>query len=322
MYIIKQCLLVFLSPWLCVVVSSPLLLDFPERLSNLTWGPIPLEMTYNVDSQFPIPFGMDAAFLNMVEAMKTLAIEDFEGITPLRTFRTRTYPQPAITLTSPAFTGFKREYAIYGLLMAFGHFRFASVGQVTHFTLMWNMQPVGGILVGNINRVAQELDHRANATTKDMTELAATIKQIETGINHTDTTSSVTHTLTSNLTDLSNTNLNVAFHYFGDTMEKVDMTISIMYVLVRAARPSANRRILGQWGPALQDDDCIFNARSLTRNPPPFFTFYCLIQAVAAVANFLFERNIYRELSGLITINEVTVGKVVFQASPATIGTS
>ncbi|KAL8716574.1 MAG: hypothetical protein Q9225_006105 [Loekoesia sp. 1 TL-2023] len=279
-------------------------------------------MSYIVDYQFPILFGKDAAFLNTIEAMKTLAVEDFEGITPLRTFRTETYPQPAISLTSPAFTGFKREYAIYGLLMAFGHIHLLGVAQVTHFTLLWNMQPVGGILFGDINRFAQELDQRTNATTKDIAELTATIKQIETGTNQTDITSSVTHTLTSNLTDLSSTNLYVAFHYFGDTIAKVDMMISIMYVLVQAARRPANRRILGPWGPAIQDENCKFDARSLVSNPPPFFTFYCVIQAVAAAANFLFERNIYRELSGLIRLDEVTVGKVVLQASPAIIETS
>ncbi|KAI4254813.1 MAG: hypothetical protein L6R42_007033, partial [Xanthoria sp. 1 TBL-2021] len=133
-------------------ISSP--------VTNLSWGPVPLELKVRLDVILPTQFPEEAAFINIVHTMKEIAHGDFQGAMPAQDFSTARYPESRIRLTAPLGSStLKRGYVIWGLYGVLLHMYNAMGFQVSHYTLLWDDEEVGGIGFGD--PFGDRLDRRA-----------------------------------------------------------------------------------------------------------------------------------------------------------------
>lgn len=258
----------------------------------------------------PIPLSKNGAFINIIEALRVLAKEDYEGFTPLTTFRTHNYPQPVIALTEPLLSPIKRKYVIWGLLLAWAWLSQPGRAVVTHFDLLWDDQSVGGILFGSLYLDTQEYEGEVNDTA---VEDIAKPHKLEAPMGY-----------VSSLKQIPDNVLVVSFNYFGPgVMMKENMQSSLLYVLSQAARYPADTPITDNWRPRVQENKCLFLAQRVVSASPSSFNFFWLIEATVITANYILHTGRYRNINGLILLDGHVIGNVMlfsrihFNATPA-----
>lgn len=334
MYIRTPWLATLCFAWTLLVNSSPVLpkdrllpilppdgaianLSSPAR--NLTWGPIPLDLIVRPDVNLPTEFPEEAAFINIVHAMTEVAHGDFHGAMPALDFSTARYPEPHITLTPPVGSStLKREYVIWGLYGAFLHMYDAIGFHVAHYTLLLNNEEVGGIGFGN--PFGDALDHRSIAA-RSLQDYGSAVdtgnpafeartlasnKFAERG-----NTPGSDHQAVKALTDLAS-RLSVSFTYAGPSMDKDDMFVSILWTIALAAIHASNTRIHHIWIPSGQQNSCRFTTSATIRTTPPYLQYFWVVEGVAKAADYLVERNTYRQISFVMKVDDVIVGRSLF----------
>ncbi|KAL8685976.1 MAG: hypothetical protein Q9218_007427 [Villophora microphyllina] len=187
------------------------------------------------------------------------------------------------------------KYVIWGLCLTYSWLALPGMAILTQFTLLWDLQPVGGINFGGSMLTAPS---QKNNDTEEMARSKLTIPPVE--------------------TDGSENDFRMDFNYFGpeDRLSKDEMQSSILFVLMQAAPYGSTTSITGSWRPRVQDDDCLFVAENMATGSTPTFNFSWLVRATAAAANFLIERQVFRGLSGTIVVAGRAVGKVTFYPAP------
>lgn len=289
-------------------------------VTNLTWGPVPLEFKVRPDIVLPAQFPEEAAFINIVHAMKEIAHGDFQGAMTAQDFSTARYPEPHIRLTAPLGSStLKRGYVIWGLYGALLYMYNDMGFQVSHYTLLWNDEEVGGIGFGD--PFGDALDYRAidarirqDNGIPDNIDPPASGKRIWAGTElagTADTPASDIQTLNTTLTDLAS-RLSVTFTWAGRTMDKDDMFLSIIWTLLMAAMHPSNTRIRHLWTPSDQESSCSFTASATTRTTSPFLQYFWIVEAVAKAADYLVERKTYRQLSITMKVDEIAIGRSLF----------
>ncbi|KAI4270204.1 MAG: hypothetical protein L6R38_007204 [Xanthoria sp. 2 TBL-2021] len=332
MYVKKAWLTNLCFAWTQLVNSSPVqpkdrllpvlppdeaIAKISSPVTNLTWGPVPLEFKVRPDVILPTQFPEEAAFINIVHAMKDIAHGDFQGTMPAQDFSTARYPEPHIRLTATLGSStLKREYVIWGLYGALLHMYNAMGFQVSHFTLLWDDEEVGGIGFGF--PFGDRLDHRAvdarslqNYGTADDIGPPASEKRTLAGTElagRANTPGSDKQKLNTTLTDLAS-RLSVTFTWAGRTMDKDDMFLSIIWTLVMAAMHPSYTRIRHLWTPSDQESSCRFTSSATTRKTSPFLQYFWIVEAVAKAADYLVETRTYRQLSFVMKVDEVVVGR-------------
>ncbi|KAL9602065.1 MAG: hypothetical protein Q9219_002061 [cf. Caloplaca sp. 3 TL-2023] len=307
MFISVYYLYFLLSVWTHAVLASPLPgLVSPDELgiiSNLSFGPVPRQMSFRVDSTYPLTFSPDTAFINVVDALKILAQRDFRGYTAPRTFRTYRYPQLTITLTSPNMAPMKTEYVIWGLYMTYSWIARPGMARLSHFIVLWNLQPVGGINYGGALLADGKQESNDTVAAGGLTKLEPIDRQKSNLVEY---------------TDLSNRRFSLEFAYFGPdrAFQQQDMQAAILNALTQAAQFPATTAIRSSWAPRIQDNRCLFVAHSLGGNPSAVLEFRWVIEAAAAAATYIMDRRVFRGLSGLIKFEDDVIGKVIFYAPP------
>ncbi|KAL8925141.1 MAG: hypothetical protein Q9208_003646 [Pyrenodesmia sp. 3 TL-2023] len=292
--------------------------NLSSPVANLTWGQIPLEFTMSPDLSLPFPFPQEAAFINIVHALKEIAHGDFQGAMPAQDFRTAAYPEPVIILTSPSGSRtIERKYVVWGLYGALLYMYNARAFGVSHFTLLWNNEEVGGIGFGH--PYGDGLDHRAidDTTSPENTEWAddnSAVPEDEASagaeLASRATAAGEVNRATENLTDLAS-RLSVTFTYAGRNMDKAHMFMAIVWTLATAAIYPSNERIQHLWTPVDQESPCKFVASAVPRTTPPYLQYFWIVEAVAKTAAYLVATNTYRQLSVLMKVDEVVVGRAL-----------
>lgn len=251
--------------------------------------------------------------------MTEVAHGDFHGAMPALDFSTARYPEPQITLTPPVGSStLKREHVIWGLYGALLHMYDAIGFHVAYYTLLLDNEDVGGISFGN--PFGDALDHRSIAA-RSLQDYGSAI---DTGnpafeartlasnkiAERADTPGS-DHQAAKALTDLAS-RLSVTFTYAGRSMDKDDMFVSILWTIALAAIHASNARIHHIWTPSRQQNSCKFTTSATVRTTPPFLQYFWVVEAVAKAADYLVERNTYRQLSFVMKVDDVVIGRSLF----------
>ncbi|KAL8904953.1 MAG: hypothetical protein Q9171_006862 [Xanthocarpia ochracea] len=273
--------------------------------TNLSNDPVPAEFTMTCDLILPIPFTEEAAFINIVHAMKEIAHGDFHGVMRDVKFRTDRYPEPVVWVQTTSVGTVKRKYVLWGLYETLKYLYSILNFAHSHFTLLWDDEEVGGIGLGS-----PRADHVADYRTIDTTSHQNEDNQSLAGRDITNKTTTLgPETQNPNLTDLAS-RLSVVFGYRGGRpMDKEDMFIGILRVFVSAAIPPSNQRIRFNWGPSdTADTPCKFTIASTIQTEPPFLQFYWVVEAVARAADYLVAKDRYQLLSMVLKVDDVKIG--------------
>lgn len=333
MYILNCSLLLYVLAWTFRVSSSPTPFDLsiPADLSavtNLTFGPIPSNFKIRSDIVFPYHFTEDAISINVIQALKEIAKGDFKGLMPTRNFRTAQYPQPVLSVRAPLALTIKREYVVWGMLLALHAIYFDQGLHWTHFTLLWDNEEVGGLGVGNPRGILEGLKNAKSkpktSTVYGMVNGAITKSQVPSGSSSISTSGAAVPIIrpaeASNLTIPSNNNrLKVDFTYTARNIHKRDMFTGIVWAMAVAAIPNSEAILPDNWSPGNTDSPCKFFAQVAPRTAPPFFHFFWLIDALADTADYLVAKNTYQSLNMLIKVDDIPVGSGVLIQGPNTI---
>ena len=283
--------------------------------TNLFQNPIPAEFTMTCDLILPIPFTEEAAFINIVHAMKEIAHGDFHGVMRDQKFRTERYPEPVVWVQTTSVGTVKRKYVLWGLYETLKYLYNSLTFAHSHFTLFWDDEEVGGIGLGSPTP-DQLSDHHTVITTSrpnDATTNEVAMSEDNQSLAGRDITNNTTtlgpETRNTSLTDLAS-RLSVVFGYRGGrAMGKDDMFVGILRVFISAAIPPSNEQIRFDWAPSDTDDTpCKFTIASTGRTTPPFLQFYWVVEAVARAADYLVAANRYQLLSMVLKVDDVKVG--------------
>ncbi|KAI4182357.1 MAG: hypothetical protein L6R41_006027 [Letrouitia leprolyta] len=252
------------------------------------------------------------AFANTIEALRTLALGDFEGRTDIQYFSTERYPRPIIAITSSNGADYKRKYAIWGLVLALNYLTVPNQCGMSHFTFTWHGTPVVQILY-TVNPPHDSSSSTAKSK-RDANTISTPINQM---VGRDDSvrlknSSSTSLTLPLNATSITNTRLQVRMRYLRKPIAKLDMVLSILYVLSQAAAFSANQPVPILWAPEVQNPDCTFHVESSPRSSPPLMTYAWVIEVVARAADILIDHHVWKEVEILAFVDAVSIGKLIF----------
>ncbi|KAL8722894.1 MAG: hypothetical protein Q9181_007401 [Wetmoreana brouardii] len=301
MYSLTTSLLLVLTAWIQPAFTTPSSQPSSPSISlptqKLTLGPVPPSMTFRISKpEHPLAIQLDGAFVNAIEALRIVAPQDFNGSTPLRTFRTWEYLNPAVTLTSHDLTPIKTSYAIWGLYITFSWLARPGKAIATIFTILHNNQTVGEVTYGcTLCNAGGQKDGGNTAVSEDIPKpgVGGPAPQAPSNKNH----------------------VTMIFFYDGPPFvwEKEDMQIAMLNVLTQAAQYPNSTRIEGDgidrtWMPRIQDPNCWFSAQSDGSG----LDFAHVIEAVAAAARFVVRHGVYRELFGEIIDDGDVIGRVRF----------
>ena len=299
---VVSCLLLV---WSNMVSCSPLLpLNALPPSANFTVWPIPAQFRVIADLALPIPYPEEAFLINIVQALKVIAPNDFTGTMPLQIFQTERYPQPVIILNTPQRTPIMREFVVFGLLLSHEaiYRRQPAAFQLSHYTLLWNGADVGGIGYGNARTIQDALDRQASGGRP------APIVPVTDGLEH-----NVVTSYTASATDVKDQSTNdvtVDFSITSRPIPKSDLFQAIVWFLAMLARRPADTRIEGSWqwvGPPTPRGVKLV-AQSLGQTPPPYLQYSTMIDVVAAAADYIVAYSVYQGLNMVIKVNGVRVG--------------
>lgn len=289
MYKLRQRLLAIFFTWTHWVLSSPLTVSNPSSLISTTTNLTSDLLTVANLSQIAIPrdFKVDpkllrfshqpveAYFYNTISALKEVALQNFDGVTPSVVFRTRRFPEVDIKLVGEQL---QTRYVVWGLLLAllcmndlpFLGFNTAS------FSLQWQGVEVGGILFGST---------RTDNTQKSFT----------------------TDSLDGN--DISG--VSVDFAPYGRELGQGDVFMAIVSALSEAAAKPADERITNIFNSFFDDFHCQITSKGVipVRTTPPYSTFGTLIRSLWLATDYIVTSNEKRQLRMLVKVNDVSVAQ-------------
>ena len=292
-------------------VSKPMRLKSLQLSKRVTDSPIPPDFQFIHDYSTFARLSFDMAFVNTIEALKTLALGDFEGRTNTPRFSTTKYPRPVITITSPNGATYKRKYAIWGLVLALNYLAVPSQCGMSHFTFMWHGVAVLKILydVPSGNPVASIGTSKRDASTISLPTRQMIGRTISPRLDNSPSTSLK---LPLNATSLSNARLQVSTKYLGKSKAKLDLVLAILFVLSQAAAFPAHQQVPIIWAPEIQERDCLFHVESSVRSSPPLMTYAWVIEVVSRTANYLIDHHIWQDLEVFAYVDGVLIGTMNF----------
>ncbi|KAL8990697.1 MAG: hypothetical protein Q9169_008061 [Polycauliona sp. 2 TL-2023] len=216
---------------------------------------------------------------------------------------------------------------------------------VSHYTLLWEGQEVGGIGFGDLvvgggggddddddddaaattTRLAAE-DANANATTEaeqeekeeddDPTSMEKKKKKrtnddtgtVISSVNNNETTIiSPLHPPKNDLT--SRLSLTFTPHTPLRHIPTPHIRISIIWTLALAAIPPSSERILHLWSPVDQESPCKFTISATRRDSPPWLQYFWVVEAVVRAGEWVVENQVERGFRGVLRVDGVVVGK-------------
>ncbi|KAL8854759.1 MAG: hypothetical protein Q9221_000542 [Calogaya cf. arnoldii] len=307
------------DPPLPIILPNAAIQNISSPVTNLTWGPIPIDLTIRPDISRPTTFPEEAAFINIVHAMREIAHEDYQGDMPVQDYSTAKFPEPRIKLTAPIGSNtLKREYVLWGLYGTLLHMYDAMGFHVSHFTLLWDEKEVGGIGFGEL--FGDGIDGRASDAVSleghepsNYIDLPVSGEKPLAGTELADKpTTPGPNTQASNIhVEALVSRLSVTFTWAGRTIPKADMFISVIWTLALLAMHPSPTRIRHLWAPSHQESSCRFTVSATTRTTPPFLQYFWVVEALTDAADHLVERKTYRQLSFVIKVDHVPVGRAL-----------
>lgn len=249
-------------------------------------------------------------------ALAEVALGNFNGRMPTKTFRSRRFASPAIEILEPTESDIDRKFVVWGFFLGILYMigRHPNQFHLTFITLFHHDREVGGIAFG-LSRPAidQILASRANGTQPAISRLVP----------------SAHSTIVTNPTDLAGDTspsfaplneprLSVDFHPFGAPLERVAIFMTIIDALAEIASLSARVSIHQTWSSRIAGVPCRFVTYPTTplRTRAPTYEFGTLIGSLAGATEWFFANRAWRNLRMVIKLDDVVVGKSFFVGVP------
>ena len=326
---IKGWLAIFLTALLHTVFSSPVApnnLHLPKFSSNKTnlltdfknLGSLPIPTAFQIHPEshpIEIAYEPNAIFTNAIQAIEETAIGDIQGYMPLWKFKTARYPQPVITLGTPLWTSIKREYVIWGLLLAVISMISREAFEMTQFTLLWHGDEVGSITFGDFYSMLDSPGRVTGGTVNLRGDIEQNTSMATTGTGARTNNSTVYQangTKARNSPSLSEERLSVVFRSSGDDVGVDNLLTYMLVVLAQTAIPPSDSETTKRWTPTAFGRVCRFILTRTARVEPPFMMFFWLIGAVAKAARYVIENDAYRTLHMVIYVDGELIGRSAF----------
>ncbi|KAI4193661.1 MAG: hypothetical protein LQ350_008214 [Teloschistes chrysophthalmus] len=280
--------------------------QLPNRLAD---SPIPKDFHYENDYSTHTTFPFNAALINTVEALKILALGDFEGQTGSIRVRIEDYATPLIIISSPAGPTVKRKYAIWGLVLALSHLAVSSQCHESHFTFTWKGEKVAEIMYEvpgpRLDTATAKRDTDESITQVYNREIDASLL-----IKRANSSPASTLTVPSNDTSVAaGPRIRVTMSYVGaKPIVQLDMVLAILFVLCQAAVFPKDTLLPSQWAPSVQNPDCAFDAQSFSL--PQLLDYGFLIDVVADSATFLVEHGSWRGIEMVAKVEGIEIGRM------------
>lgn len=272
--------------WALTVSCSPLVkpLSSSKDFTNLTTPVASIPSDFETHPQFRFPFGFppEACYVNMIAALREAALADFDQEMRVANYRTTKFPQPIITIRSPAMEPIPRKFVVWGLLLTAFYMRLHRAFQLSFFSLHWKGEEAGGIGIGSPPRA--------------------------------------TGTMISDLSTVpSNRDIAVDYEFFGaQTLGKDAVFMTIISALSEAAPPPADTRIQETWINFLHTENCLFTVvPTEAARTTMMFTYQDLIQTLSKAADFFSDSNRYQQLSMHITFAGTKIAQAAFVHKPS-----
>lgn len=290
--------------------------NLSAAVKNLGYLPIPAAFQIHPESHpVPIEYEREAVLTNVIQAMEETAMGNIREYMPLWKFRTAEYPQPAITLSTPLETDIKREYVIWGLLLATIAMLSREVYETTQFTLLLRGEEVGSITFGDFSSMSASSGRSILGTEKLGEDLNqnTSMALAATGARTPNSTASLADaTPAMNSPKLTDDRASVVFKSSGDDVGIHNLLVYMLVVLSETAIPPSDMEIIDRWTPFKFGVVCRFVLFPTAREQPPFMMFFWLIEAVAKAAWYVIENDAYRNLNMLIYADGKLIGQSVF----------
>ena len=323
MYGTWQCLSLLLSG-AQVVLSSPLAVSNPLSLSsgsfNLTvpvgyptvsLSQIRIPTDFKLEPQFTNPNHQpkEAYYYNIIVALASVAIKDFDGVVTEQVYTTDRFPRLPVFFNTPPPSGpIPTRYAVWALTLAPVFLDVVIGFKTVFFSLQWLGEEVGGLALGDSRSISRFLESHSNETDKMTHNLAMSAAPIEAatpGIVALEELVEAT-----NLTAPSNADrLNIEFEYYGQTLLKQSIFLAIISALSDVAVKAHQDKVIGKFSSFFDDEHALFTTEAIepARTSPPYYTYGTMIGTLALAADYLVQHRDYHELKMKIKVNDIVV---------------
>ncbi|KAL8880892.1 MAG: hypothetical protein Q9192_007921 [Flavoplaca navasiana] len=306
---------VYSSPAQLTTRPLPLLLpdghvNFSAANAGLGYGPIPQGFTLRPDLQFPRPISESATLINIAHFIKHLGQHDIQGEIPPQNFMTARYPEPVIGVrVPPSRRAIKRQYVISALVLAMMHMLGLNqpTFHVSHYTLLWHDEEIGGLSFG--------IFAPSEGSTRDTTseqDVAMKVSADAEPVKIPDNISQESGQVVETTTGLTKNRLSVAVTYLGSPLNKEDLLSTLIWTMGQASVPATEFRF-ANWVPDWLEGHTRFIASATPRPRPPYLTYFWLLEALAATADYLVDHNRYGDVRTLIIVDGAQIGQGLFR---------
>ncbi|KAL9629860.1 MAG: hypothetical protein Q9204_005040 [Flavoplaca sp. TL-2023a] len=284
--------------------------NFSVANAGLGYGPIPEGFTLRPDLQFPRPISESATLINIAHFIKQLGQHDIQGEIPPQNFMTARYPEPIIGIrVPPSRRALKRQYVISALVLAMMHM--LGLNQPTlhasHYTLLWHDEEIGGLSFG----VFAPSGVGARDTTSEQDVAMKDSAGAAPGENP-DIISQESGQVVETTTGLTNNRLSLTVTYLGPPLNKEDLLSTLIWTMGQASVPASEFRF-ANWVPDWLEGHTRFIASATPRPRPPYMTYFWLLEALAATADYLVDHNRYGDVRTLIIVDGAQIGQGLFR---------
>ena len=306
---------VYSSPAQLITRPLPLLLpdghvNFSAANAGLGYGPIPAGFTLRPDLQLPRPISESATLINIAHFIKDLGQNDIQSENPPQNFVTDRYPEPVIGIrVPPSRRAIKSQYIISALVLAMMHM--LGLNQPTlhasHYTLLWHDEEVGGLSFG--------IFAPSEAGARDTTSEQNVAMKVSAGAApnaNADTISQESGLAVKTTTGSTNNRLSVVVTYLGPALNKEDLLSTLIWTMGQASVPASEFRF-ANWVPEWLEGHTRFIASATPRPRPPYITYFWLLEALAATADYLVDQNRYGDVRTLISVDGAQIGQGLFR---------
>ena len=307
--------LVYSSPAQPITRPLPLLLpdghgNFSLDNAGLGYGPIPKGFTLRPNAIYSRPIPKSSALINIAHFIKQLGQGDYQGLVPPQDFRTARYRDPVIAIRAHSSRiAIKRQYVILALLLAMRH----QIGLDrptffwSHYTLFWYDTEVGGLSFG----FAPPLEESAHNTISGQDTALKVNAQTEPELN-TNIAPQASGEVVETTTGSTNNRLSVAVTYLGASLTKDDLLSTLIWTMGQASVPASKTRV-ADWVPRGLEGHTRFFANAAPRLRPPYMTYFWLLEALAATADYLVDHDRFGDVRMLISVDGAQIGQGLFR---------
>lgn len=238
---------------------------------------IPTDFRIELELELTFRFPPEACFTNIIAALGSNALRDFNGKMPISNVRTTRFPEPVIKMTAPRVMELARRYMIWGLFLVAFYVHSHDACKMSFYNFQWKGVEVAGIGI-------------AGTPSKGVAQ-SGTIGMPP-----------------------SNPVIHLDFAFYGGSLElgKGAVFMTIITSLLEAAPQSASDRIYQPIINYLQNEPAAFiiNPTERARSArSPYFTNEMLIDSLVRATDFYVENDIYRQLEMNISIDGVLVAQ-------------